>query len=104
MLVKFDELTEEQKDVFCMAFYDASPCTEQEQREDCECAVPWGCPWYNGETEIELEGTTPEEWGQVYYKMCEKDFLETLYEGRKEQAESESIELSPKVTFIKVKA
>lgn len=86
MTVKIDttKFTEEQEARFIDGWENAGGPTS-----DLEAGVdtPWCCPWY-WEPEIEVEGTTPEEWGASWYAQC-KEELDRLLAEEREAGEEE---------------
>lgn len=71
-MIKATELTDEQKEAFTKAFYEAVSF------DDRDSPSPWGCPWHFGFT-LELEGSTIEEMVKSYID-ANKDDLNEVFE------------------------
>ena len=90
--------------------------TEDELDVDCARPSPWSQPWL-GNSRIglgDVTGLSAADCATRYFMKVEKELRKAIEAERKEKAEKESnkekkaesdvIELDPKVTFIKVKA
>lgn len=90
--------------------------TEDELDVDCARPSPWSQPWL-GKSRIDLgdiTGLSAADCATRYFMKVEKELRKAIEAERKEKAEKETkkekkaesdvIELDPKVTFIKVKA
>lgn len=75
MKLELATLTGEQKEAFAKSFYENWP----NDNPDYEASCPWGCPWLY-ETEIEVSGSTPEEWGQSWWETNKAEIMKLLAE------------------------
>lgn len=87
MKVKIDtsKFTEEQENKFIEGWESAGGTTSD--LED-DSPNPWCCPWYWNPV-IEVEGTTPEEWGASWWLQCKPEIDRLLAEWEKEKVELE---------------
>ena len=76
-------LTEEQQQAFIEGWEAAGGYTDDLD----DSPAPWCCPWYHGNTKIEVEGDDPCSWGAQWWAQC-KDEIEQLLKEEKE-AENE---------------
>jgi hypothetical protein len=46
--------------------------------EDTESSAPWCCPWTHCNTEISVEGSTPQEWGASWWQQNREEIEEEI--------------------------
>lgn len=93
MLVDFSKFTDSERDEFVRGFNDADDIGVN----DWECATPWGAPWEWASPE-NLDGDTPEEWGEAWFEKNRSDMLgcspedeRTLLDAMGSQATGEDV-------------
>lgn len=52
--------------------------------EDFYSPAPWACPWHHGNSEIEVTGDDPREWGSQWWDQC-KDEIEELLKSEESE-------------------
>ena len=67
------DFTEEQRQAFIEGWENAGGYTDDLD----ESPAPWACPWYHGNTKIEVTGDDPKSWGAQWWAQC-KDEIEEL--------------------------
>lgn len=72
--------TDEQRQEFVEGWESAGGYTD-----DFDTSAPWACPWFHGNTIIEVEGDTPDAWGRDWWRQC-KDEIEELLKGEESEA------------------
>jgi hypothetical protein len=93
MLVDFSKFTDSERDEFVEGFKNADDIGV----DDWECATPWGAPWEWASPE-NLDGDTPEEWGEAWFEKNRSDMLgcspedeRTLLDAMGSQATGEDV-------------
>lgn len=70
MRIVFEKLTDSERDEFVEGFKSADDIGV----DDWESSTPWGAPWEWASPE-NLDGDTPEEWGEAWFKKNRSDML-----------------------------
>ena len=78
-------LTEEQRQAFIEGWTAVGGYTDD---LNGYISSPWCCPWYHGNTKIEVEGDDPKSWGAQWWAQC-KDEVEELLKEEREAEEDE---------------
>ncbi|HIT95584.1 MAG TPA: hypothetical protein IAC45_00700 [Candidatus Aphodousia faecavium] len=76
-------LTEEQRQAFIEGWTAAGGYTDD---LNGYISSPWCCPWYHGNTKIEVTGDDPRAWGAQWWSQC-KDEIEQLLKEEREAEE-----------------
>ena len=67
IIVDTTKLTDEQKDRFVEGWEQAGGPTD-----DGESSTPWCAPW-EWQSTITVHGTTPEQWGEDWFRQCKPE-------------------------------
>ena len=81
-MVDTKDFTEEQQEQFIAGWRSAGGYTD-----DLDSPAPWCCPWYHGNTKIEVEGDDPREWGKQWWNQCKEEIEELLKEEKEAEDE-----------------
>ena len=79
-IVDTKDFTEEQQEQFIAGWGSVGGYTD-----DLDSPAPWCCPWYHGNTKIEVEGDDPREWGKQWWSKCKNEIEELLKEEKDEE-------------------
>ena len=77
-------LTDVQKDEFVSGWKEAGG-----YMGDVESPAPWCAPWTWGDTEIEVSGDTPQEWGASWWYAKKPEVLAAIAAEAAEEGEDE---------------
>ena len=68
------DLSEEEREAFIEGWENVGGYTDDLD----ESPAPWCCPWYHGNTKIEVEGDDPREWGKQWWNQRKDEIEEEL--------------------------
>lgn len=80
MLVDFSKFTDSERDEFVRGFNAADDIGV----DDWDCSTPWGAPWEWSSPE-NLDGDTPEEWGEAWFEKNREEIAELKAEQEEEK-------------------
>lgn len=69
-------LSTEEKDAFVAGWKEAGGIMDEKLT-----GVPWRCPWLWWDSELEIPGAAPEEWGANWWKMIKNTNIKRLEEN-----------------------
>lgn len=79
------DLSEEEQEQFIEGWESVGGYTDDLD----DSPAPWCCPWYHGNTKIEVEGDDPREWGKQWWSRCKDEIEELLKEEREAEEDEE---------------
>lgn len=82
-MIDTKDFTEEQQAQFIEGWEAAGGYTDDLD----DSPAPWCCPWYHGNTKIEVVGDDPRAWGAQWWAQCKEEIEELLKEEKEAEDE-----------------